>query len=226
MKSENRNIFVTNDYFKKFGISRQILEYKRRKDEIKSIGEFKGMKLYYIIDADYVVIEYWTRNFRKFYENYKKTIELKEKCQIKIDRLLKKQEKTELSEYEIEQIEILPQNKSVAVSTKEFYELKKLIGKYSLKEGDPKYLDRIYDKYEYEKRMRIHFMYDELLYRLLALIESKLSFDDYMKKERIVGRWRDSFMICEYFIKKNKKNTSVNHIYERAYELHNKIFVD
>lgn len=228
MKSSNKNIFVTNDYFKKHGVSRQILEYKRRKGKIKSVVEFKGMKLYYMIDADFIIIEYWINNLRRFYQNYKETIKKKEKVQTKIDKLLKKQKKTNLSEDEIEQLEyILPQHKSIDVSTKEFYELKKLINKYdTLKDVDLQYSMKIYDKYEVDKAGRIKSMYTEFLFRLLALIESKLSVDDYIREEKIVGRWRDNYMILEYYCLKNKKSTGVDFLYNYKDELHKKIFGD
>lgn len=60
------SIFVGNEYFEKAGISRQVLRYRVQKGDIKPIGDFKGLNLYYQMDADALILDYWIANYKKF----------------------------------------------------------------------------------------------------------------------------------------------------------------
>lgn len=64
--SIRQSIFVTNEYFERCGISRQVVRYRLEKGDIQSAGEFKGMNLYYKVDADFLILEYWIDNYKKY----------------------------------------------------------------------------------------------------------------------------------------------------------------
>ncbi len=64
--SQRQSIFVTNEYFERCGISRQVVRYRLEKGDIRSAGEFKGLYLYYQRDADFLILEYWIDNYKKY----------------------------------------------------------------------------------------------------------------------------------------------------------------
>lgn len=64
--SIRQSIFVTNEYFERCGLSRQVVRYRLEKGDIRSAGEFKGLNLYYQTDADFLILEYWIDNYKKY----------------------------------------------------------------------------------------------------------------------------------------------------------------
>jgi tRNA-dihydrouridine synthase len=78
------SVFVTNDYFYKFGLNRQSIQYQIKNGDIRPFGKLKGMFLYYQSDADLMIIKYWMNNFGKF--ELPENSEIKEMLFEKINR--------------------------------------------------------------------------------------------------------------------------------------------
>lgn len=79
-KKTKESIFVTNEYFEKQGISRQVLRYRLEKGQIKPVGRLSGVNLYYQVDADSLILDYWI-------DNYKRLLKLLESaCENKIKK--------------------------------------------------------------------------------------------------------------------------------------------
>lgn len=60
------SVFVTNEYFEKSGISRQTLRHRLKRGGIVPAGSFNGANTYYQADADFLILCYWSDNYRKF----------------------------------------------------------------------------------------------------------------------------------------------------------------
>lgn len=82
------SIFVTNEYFEKCGISRQVVRFGIEKEKIKPAGNLiptqavktvvnqnrvktpdsltKSPFLYYIVDADFYILRFWIENYKKY----------------------------------------------------------------------------------------------------------------------------------------------------------------
>lgn len=67
--------FVTNEYFYKYGLSRQAVQYQIKKGDMKPFGKVKGMFLYYQPDADLMILNYWMNNFKKLQLSHNLEIE-------------------------------------------------------------------------------------------------------------------------------------------------------
>ena len=64
--TKKESVFVNNEYFEKCGISRQVVRYRLVRGDIKPAGEFQGMNLYFQIDADLLILDYWIDNYKRF----------------------------------------------------------------------------------------------------------------------------------------------------------------
>lgn len=74
------NVFVSVEYFERYGISRQALRYRVEKGEIIPVGDMKGMYLYYQCDADYLILSFQCFNFRKHLTEFIDVIHYEYKC--------------------------------------------------------------------------------------------------------------------------------------------------
>lgn len=58
-------VFVTNEYFESFGISRQTLRYRVKRGDVRPIGTMKGLTLYRERDAKRLVLDWAIHNKRE-----------------------------------------------------------------------------------------------------------------------------------------------------------------
>lgn len=57
---------MTNEYFEKSGVSRQTLRHRLKNGEIVPAGSYNGANIYYQADADFLILCYWSDNYKKF----------------------------------------------------------------------------------------------------------------------------------------------------------------
>ncbi len=200
------NIFVTNEYFEKLGVSRQVVEYQRTSKKIDSVGMLKGMNLYFKFDADLLILQYWMNNLRRFVSEWKKASNLKADARKRLDEInlmIDVRGKIEYSsEGHAQEIEELSSIANEGAYSKEYSELRKLFRHYRLAQIKPgnsrqKPSTRLID---------INREIDSFIFRLCAYRESELSLQEYKKKEKAkIAKGNTYQDIYKYFLLKHGK---------------------
>lgn len=200
------NIFVTNEYFEKFGVSRQVVEYQRTSGKIESIGMYKGMNLYFKTDADFLIIRYWMNNFKAFVADWELAQKFKAAITSQIDHKIKKVENNPNSLKAIEnQFKEEPLEK-LSISLEEYYELMELFKQYRISRNEINTLD----KRKFHERFDIHSEINQFLHRICAYKESNLSFFRYKRKEKAkIASGMNYYQLYEYFLIKNGKKPNL-----------------
>lgn len=205
------SIFVGNEYFEKYGISRQALRYHFKKGNIKEVGKFKGLNLYYQVDADSLILDYWIANYKRFLKLLESVWELEKKNEPYIASLDRRGWK---SSGMIKFFEFTDNQNLLPKVLLEFKDnLRKYFtfpdGKglgYNYREGADD-LSEIYHEL-FEK------YFDGIILRNYRFIMSRLSIDDFIKEDtlnKFHGKSHDEIM-GEYEIRKHFTLSNYNSI--------------
>lgn len=205
------SIFVGNEYFEKCGISRQALRYHLKKGNIKEVGKFKGLNLYFQADADSLILDYWISNYKKFLKLLESAWELEKQKDPAIASLSRRGWKSKLM------IDIFKYPNDQNLLPKVLSEFKNNLIKYVIfpsslgmdydyREG-AEYLSEIYSEL-FEK------FFNGIILRNDRFIMCRLSIDDFIKKDtlnKFQGKSHDEVM-GEYEIRKHFKLGNYNSI--------------
>jgi len=203
-KKTKENIFVTNEYFEKCGISRQVLRYRLERGKIKAVGRLSGVNLYYQVDADSLILDYWIDNYKKFLKLLESACENKTKkdkrTAISVRLGWKSRIMIEIFEYPPYQ-NLLP---------KELLGFKTNLIKYVIFPIDSEniyYFNQGVDDLSKIYRKLFEKFFNEITLRNHRFIKSRLSIDDFIKEDTLNKFHRKSHdeIMGEYEIRKRFK---------------------
>jgi hypothetical protein len=206
-------VFVASEYFERFGVSRQVIEYRRASKQVQPIGMVKGVFLYYKLDADFQVIRYWLNSFRRFISEWEKTKLIREDAE---NRRNEAQEKFNQSTGQerawwADEHNELESDAKYGASSREYYELVQLLQEYRLNKA----VIKLKGIGPLDPRLNISDEIDDFLFRVCAYAGSGLSLNEYLKREKpISAKSSDYFDVLVHFFKRIGKPINTGIAYE------------